>query len=475
MAYSITIAGIDRTTDVDNLTPVIQDVVNEQVNQLDLSLKNRSGNGIPETDDEIIITLADGTRLFGGVVLKVRKNKSAGILTAYLHCVDYTRVLDRNLVHKSYEDMTDKQIIEDIVATYCAGFGITTNNVTTGATIDKISFNYIQPSQAFRKLAQLTGRNWYIDYTKDIHYFPLTTNEAPFDITDTSALHKNLEIVTDGSQVKNRVYVRGGTKLSDTTTYEEKGDGEKTKFVLPDKPHDVSVAVNGTPKTLGIKNVDLSGYDWYLNFQEKYVEQDSGGAVLTSSDTLTISYKYDIPILVALENTASIEENGVYEFPIFDKTIETTQAARDRAAAELTDYANDLIEGSFTTWTDGFRSGQYINITSTEYDVSADYLVQRVTARSMGAGKYEYTVFIASAKTLGIIRFLIELLEANRNLIELDDDEVVDELFMISDSLNSDSLTESLTIDSTGPYHTYAVSTETTPITVGRYELSQWG
>lgn len=476
MAYNVSINGIDRTGDVINQSIVIEDIINDQVNTCNLTLTDLSGNGIPSTDDEIIITLSDATIIFGGFILStVVSTKGTGAAYAQIHCVDYTRLFDRNLVHKSYEDATDLEIIEDIVATYCGGFGITTDNVIEGITLSQISFNYVQPSQALRRLCDLTGRNWFIDYEKDIHYFPLTTDAAPFNIATGGSNFNRLSISKDSSQLKNRVYVRGGTKLSDSTTYEEKGDGKKKVFVLPDHPHDVTVAVNGVSKTLGIKNIDLTGFDYYLNFQEKYVEQDVGGVVLGTGDTLTVVYKYDIPILVAQENTASIAESGVEEFAIFDKTITTTDAARDRATAELTDYANAIVEGGFSTFTNGFKSGQYITINHSTYGINADYIIQKVRAESIGSGNFEYEIKIASVKTMGIIRFLIELLEANRNLIELDDDEVVDELFMLSDSLFADSLTEALTIDSAGPYRTWASDSLEATVTVAKWNLFQWG
>jgi len=475
--YNVTIDGINRTTDILHKTIKVDDIVNDQQNICSFSLVDLSANGMPETDDEISITLNNGTRLFGGYIQTIKTSfKETGFVRADITCVDYAYLFDRNLVHHTYENMTDKAIIEDIVSTYCTGSGITTANVVLGVTIDQISFNYIQPSQALRRLAKLTGRNWYIDYSKDLHYFPLATNAAPFNITDDSTTVIGLKISKDATQVKNRVYVRGGTQLSDPTFYEEKGDGSKRTFVLPDKPHNVTVKVNGVTKTLGLKNIDTSGFDWYLNFQEKYAQQDGGGAVLTASDTLRVDYEYDVPILVAVEDTASITANGVKEFAIFDKTISTTTAARDRASAELTDYANDVIEGEFRTWTAGFISGQYININSTRHNVNANYLVQSVTAVAEGAGLYYYDIKIASAKTIGVILFLIGLLEAQRNLIELDDQESVDELLTITDSLLSDSLLDSLTIDSAGPYATWCTdSLQSTPATRARWDLFQWG
>lgn len=476
-SYNVTIDGVDRTADILNQTIHIDDVVNDQQNTCTFSLIDLSESGIPETDQEITITLNDGTIIFGGYVLMVQMSRQKnGTVQADISCVDYVRLLDRNLVHRTYEDMTDLEIIEDIVSRYCPSFGITTTNVIEGVTIDQISFNYIQPSQALRKICDLTGRNWFIDYEKDIHYFPLTTSAAPFNITDLSTEVIDLSISKDASQIKNRVYVRGGTKLSDETFYETKGDGAAKKFVLPDKPHNVTVLVNGVTKSLGIKNIDASGYDYYLNFQEKYIEQDASITVLATTDTLRVEYQYDIPILVAVEDTASIIEHGSKEFPIFDKSITTTEAARDRASAELTDYANSIVEGTFQTYTPGFRSGQYININSDNFDINTNYIIRSVQLVSLGGGLYTYFIKIASAKTMGIIRFLIELLEANKNLIELDDQEAVDELLSVTDSLLSDSLLDSLTIDSAGPYATWCTdSLQASPSTRARWNLFQWG
>lgn len=476
--YSVTINGVDRTSDILNETIVVEDNLNDEQNTLTFSLINRSGSGIPQNDEEIVITLDGGDTLFSGYITTVNINSvlETGAIKIDIQCTDQVRLLDRNLVNKGYTNQTDKEIIEDIISTYCPDFGITTNNVIEGVTIDQINFNYVQPSQVFRRLCDLTGRNWFIDYEKDIHYFPLTTSSAPFNINSSNAQYFDLKISKDASQIKNRVYVRGGTRLSDPTTHSQKGDAEKRQFLLPDKPHDVSVTVNGVSKTVGIKNVNLSGFDYYVNFQEKYVEQDSGAVVLSSSDVLAVTYTYDIPILVAVEDGASIIENGQKEFAIFDKSISTQQAARDRASAELTDYANNIIEGSFKTFTSGFQSGQFINIDLDSYGVNANYIITKVVAHAFGAGNYYYEISLASAKTMGIIRFLIELLENNRNLIEVSDDEVVDNLLSVTDSLLSDSLTDNLTIDSAGPYATWCTdSLQATPITRARWDLFQWG
>lgn len=443
--YSIVINGIDRTNDVISNTLVITDQLNDQVNTCDFTIVDHSGNGLPTEDQEIVITLADGTKLFGGYINAITTStKDYGVPGRQVKCVDYTKILDRLLAHVSYESQTDKEVIEDLVDRYAPTSGITTTNVIEGVTLSQIVFNYVQISQAIRKVADLTGRHWYIDYDKDIHYLTLEDDLAPFDIDSTSANFEGLQLKKDTSQIKNRIYVRGGTKLSDFVTYETVGDGATRHFVIPDKAHDVSLTLNGVDQTVGIKNINTSGFDYYLNFEEKYIEQDEGATLLTSSDTLILTYKYDIPILVAQQDEASISEHGAYEFAIFDRTITTTDAARDRAIAELTDYADAQVDGSFQTWTAGFRSGQTININRSDYGINDNYIVQKVQASSIGGGNFKYTISLTSAKKYGIIKFLITLLENNRNLIQLDANEVVDELFLVTDSILSDSLVDSL-------------------------------
>ena len=116
MVYSITINGADRTTDVLNQSVEVEDVLNDRQNLCKFRLIDRSGGGIPSPQQEVIITLADATILFGGYIIEVVKNKmESGVVEAEISCQDYAWILDRFLAHKSYEDMTDKAIIEDLI------------------------------------------------------------------------------------------------------------------------------------------------------------------------------------------------------------------------------------------------------------------------------------------------------------------------------------------------------------------------
>lgn len=449
MAYTITINGVDRSKCIINRSISITDEAKDKPSTLRCRFFNHDSGTVPEADDEIIIT-KDSVKLFAGNILQIDYTHIGdGENDLILVCTDYTRVMDRNLVVEGYENMTDKQIIESIINNYCQGIGIDTSLVETGVTISKITFNYLQPSQCFRKLCELTGRTWYLDYDKYLHYHVLETNVTPFDIDSSNADYRNLKITKDNTDIRNRVYVRGSTYLSDPTTISQVADGEQTVFILPNKPHDFSMTEGGVAKTVGIKNIDSpDSFDYLMNFQEKYIEK-ANGTPPAADTVMSFTFKYEIPILVAVEDRDSIEDVGQYEFAIFDNNIKTQDDARSRAQAEIADYADTIIDGTFETTVDGFKAGQYININVTDFGINDNYLVQKVTGKSLGGGNFVYIVSVASTKKLGIITFLIKMLENDKNFLEIDPNEVVDELFtpdsqgiLVSDSIVSDSLIE---------------------------------
>ena len=180
-SYTLTIDGTDRTTCVTNGTITINDEIGSGASVCDFVMSLRGG-AVPEGDQEIIIT-QDGTRIFAGRILRVFPLKRGSYSEWGIDCVDYTRDLDRNLVVEGYQDMTDKQIIEDIVDNYCGGTGITYDNVVEGVSISSMAFSYMPPSECFTRICKLTGRGWYIDYNKDIHYQVKTSEQAPFNIS----------------------------------------------------------------------------------------------------------------------------------------------------------------------------------------------------------------------------------------------------------------------------------------------------
>lgn len=447
------IAGTDRLLDLQNQTLTINDLINEQANTAEFGLYDLHNLGAPDEGSLLIIKVND-VIYFSGYLTEA-KFVELGPGRDFYQCqaVDHTRDLDRRLVAATYENLTDKEIIQRMASEFATDDGITTYHVAEGVLIKSISFNYITFTAAMKKICERTGRNWYIDYEKDLHYFPLAQTRAPFDIDDATNKQKGLVLSKDATNIKNRIFVRGGTELSAPFTETQEADGLQTQFLLAEKPHDFSMTVGGVAKTVGIKNIDdPSNFDYLLNFQEKYVEVGSATTPTAGTD-MAFTYSYDVPVLVSVEDSASIAEqaaisggSGVFEFVITDQNISTTQEARDRAGAELTDYARSIVDGSFSTMVAGFRSGQYTHISRSSKGVDDDYLINRVRLVSIGGGVFETAVELTSAKSVGIITFLILLLTSNRASEAFNAEEVIDQLLSATDTLDSitDLLTDSM-------------------------------
>jgi len=237
---------------------------------------------------------------------------------------------------------------------------------------------------------------------------------------------KNIIIGLDNTSLRNRVYVRGGSYLSDEVEINMVADGEQVVFVLPEKPHDVKVYEDSVEKTVGIKNIDDAvDFDYLLNFQEKYIET----SVAPVADTvITVTFKYDIPVLVALSNETSISDYGVFEYAIFDNSINTVETARARANAELDTYSEPLISISFITEETGFRAGQSIGLVNTNLGIDDNLVIDSVTENSLGSGYFEYKITANTSTKRGIVKFLVDMIEANKNALKISTDEKVDEL-----------------------------------------------
>jgi hypothetical protein len=137
-----------------------------------------------------------------------------------------------------------------------------TCNASFSATqiVSYMAFNYIQPSKAFQKMAELFQWQWYVDENKDIHFFAKFTEPAPFDLTDTSGNYvpKSLVVKRNADQLRNSIYVRGGeyqgSAINDDLSHQV--DGTNKLFKLAYKYTDYTLTVAGTTRAVGVENLD---------------------------------------------------------------------------------------------------------------------------------------------------------------------------------------------------------------------------
>lgn len=458
MSFTITIDGVDRTSNVSFPSFKKRDVINQQVDTCDFIIKKYGSlTYVPSVNDEVVVA-RDGSTIFGGVILRIEEEIEASQILIYrVKCVDYSQFLKRQLVTERYTSTTVSAIISDLVSSYtAAGDGITTNNVVGTQSVESFSFNRLTVADCIQKLADAVSYVWYVDYNKDIHFFPKNTESAPFSLTDTSNnyIYNSLKITADLSQIRNSVLIQGGEVVSDDTRTEYfNGDGTKDQFTLANKyDSKPTVTVGGVSQTVGTEFLDEdASFQCMWNFNEKYIRFTSGNVPASGTNNIVVSGTYLFPIVVKVPAPLSISEYGTYEFAVTDRSIRSQGEAIERALAELRTYQDSLYEGTFRTYTDGLRSGQALRITSTQRGKDIDVLIQSVDAkmRDPNGDTLEYTVRFATMKSLGIIEYLQKQLR-DRDIIEDDQDSLLNYYAFDDEVTASDTLATPTT--STGPY-----------------------
>lgn len=420
MARHLYIAGVDRWNDFIADTLQIEQILTQAVDSCSFRIRGEQ----PEEGQEVRVEDDALGRLFAGIIDKVQ-------LVDYLpgmdkvwqvDVLDYTILLDRRLVVETYENMAADAIVRDIITKYGGGI-FTTNHVQTGApVVEYIVFDYRRPSECFKELADYVSWDWYVDYSKDIWFFnPANLAQLAPMTLETGGYFRNVRHSIETTGLRNRVYVRGGTMLSDPWTYEVKADGAARAWVLPHKPHDITLTVGGVARTVGIENVhEEANYNYMMNFQEKYVRASAQTATPAAGTTLAFTYKYDIDVITMVEDIASQQAiaavqggDGVYEHLIVDDSLTTIDAAEAAGMADLREHANPRVKGSFETEISGWAPGQLVTINLPDRGITGTFLVQKVTITPATDTLWTYRVEYGG-RLLGIADWLQAIWKAQQ-------------------------------------------------------------
>lgn len=383
----------------------------------------------PAVDDEVIVY--DGAvKIFGGSILRINEKVESieGVIYS-IECVDWSNEFNSQLVSKTYENKSIEYIIDDIVTNFTDGT-FTTTNVTAPFIITNIVFNQVKPIECLKRLAKVVNKQWYIDPDKDIHFFAKFTELAPYDLEDDSGnyVYKSLARQIDGTQLANKVLVRGGEYDASTYTDDTTVKGSDTKsYTLPYKFKDLTVELDTgagfVAQTVGIDFVDQfsGGFDVLHNYAEKTIKWE---VALADGDIIRFSGLPKVPILVVAEDTPSILAFGEKQKMVIDKSIEDIATARERAKAELSVYAQETENANFKTYTAGLRAGQTINLTSVVRSANTDFIIKSVSFRAVSPDNFDYKVDLMTTEKYNLIEMLNALLEPDP--IQADDAEVAE-------------------------------------------------
>jgi hypothetical protein len=417
---SLKIAGVERWAELERNSLTITRALTYAVDTCSFSLMGTA----PVEGEEVIIE--DGERLFAGIIVKVELARTfidKTIKVWKIDCDDYTALLDRKLVIETYENMSASDIFLDIVAKYCPGF--TTDGVQMDSpNIEYIVFDYLRPSECFKELCDYIGWHWQPDYYKDLQFFSAEALASPAPmVLEPGGRFQFGKHSIDTQGLRNRVYVRGGTMLSDFWTYEVKADGAARAWILPHKPHEINITISEVPVTVGIENLhEETNYDYMMNYQEKYIRCSEHTPTPVAGATIAVTYKYDIDVITMIEDLASQEAiaavqggDGAYEHVIVDDSLSTIEAAEAAGLADLREHANPKVKGSFSTEVEGWHPGQLVQINLPDRGVTGTYLVQRVTLSPVLSTPNVWSYKIDyGGRLLGIADFLKAMVSAQQ-------------------------------------------------------------
>lgn len=497
--YSVYIAGIDRTSFIQKGSLSINDEINSKINTCAFNAFDPADTWKPSTSETVVIYDPNNNKIYGGIISSVEE-KRVGVnpstqnelLIYTVQAQDYTKLLQKKLIVETFEGYTCLEIIQAILDKYYSQEGFTVTNVDAVVEVAKISFNYKTGDKALDDLANAVGYKWYVDYDKDIHFFSQQSLSSVATFTDDSTNWTNLVIKPDTTQLRNRVYVRGGIYHSNSYSQEIEADGVSNVFLLAYTPYttndgtveDFTVTVGGVAKTIGLENIDEEAdFDLMLNRKEKVISMGGSAWAVANTPlaqgTLVVpTYTYEIPVLIVQEDSDSIIAmkaleggDGIYEALIVDKNISSIEQARDRARAELDTYANAIIRGTVDSYdTVGIKSGDVITINSSRRGINSDYLVTKVKISTISSTQLKYSIEFTGT-LYDFVDFLLGLYKRSTEIL-IGKDEVLDAFNFFSDSTNGFTETTPVVTLGASPYK-WSDDAGTT-VNKMRWNLFQW-
>ena len=224
-----------------------------------------------------------------------------------------------------------------------------------------------------------------------VHFFPTGLRISPHTLEPGKYKKGTANLTPNSSQLVNKLWVKGGKTTSDLYTQDiTVGTEPILLHYSPRSP--VTVTIGGVEKTLGIQNIhDLGSHDFLLNVSEKLLVPD-----LCTTGTGTISYKYEYPIKILLEEPDSQGQYGTFEDILKVDTDDKTLAL-ELGYQHLLKYSQPVVSGSIEPFAGIYRPGDYVLTTIPDLNIAQYLEVKQVTYDSIpGTGRVEIKLQLES-------------------------------------------------------------------------------
>lgn len=458
MAFiKVTIGGVDVTSKVLYTATLIESKLGRQMDTAHLDIFDSDGlTSIAERDEVIISNPAETFRYFGGYVANIRVDsdleEAGGQHRVYrLDCQDFTSKVDSRRIVGTFENKTDKYIIGDIFGTYLPEFNANTY-VDTGNTLAYVIFSLKSIREMLNELCSASGKEWNIDYWKNLRYFDAgTAVAASFGLSDTPDYvttfpYQILDYSNDVTQIRNKVYIKGGSRIDEADTYylgkagatppdiDIGCDGIKKVFIVPYKFLPSSdefshfwmwVNFGGEPPTddfqavlVGTEGVDGllpdDGLYWVLwNYED--MRLTFWQAPLELYKSIKIEARRYIPVETTMQEDTSIGPPynfGLWEEVISDPKIISEDVATLTGEVFLAQNAFPRLTLRVRCWRDGLEVGQKISATEVLRGISGNFVIKemKITFPNLESAEYELSLDTYRPDTVDILLKLQDMI-----------------------------------------------------------------
>ncbi len=334
--------------------------------------------------------------LFRGWVISPPKTVNGKLKIVSLQGSTYTSRTQKIIVTESYTNTAVSDIVMDLFTKYVPW--ATKANIQTCTKVVTIRFgdNYLW--DAMEQLCQIAAYDWYIDEAMDVNFFKGSTRINPNVISQAKRNFKKgtANFTPDASKLVNKLWVKGGKALSDPYPQNITVSGTMPipLFYTPRAPggESVTVVIGGVVKTVGIQNIDKAGTKHFLlNVSEKLLIPD-----LCTSGSGTITYRYEYPIKLLLEDLQSRAKYGLFEDVLKVETDDKT-LAKEQGMQYLAKYSNPVIVGSIEPMRGVYRPGELVKMEIPDLNINEYMQIREVSCESLkGLGSVNRILQLAS-------------------------------------------------------------------------------
>lgn len=224
-----------------------------------------------------------------------------------------------------------------------------------------------------------------------IHFFPIGSRISKYTLRPGQYKKGSAKLTPDSRQLVNRLWVKGGKALSDVYSQAIIVGTDPIPLHYPPRAP-VTVTVGGAEKTLGIQNIHEAGsHDFLLNAAEKLLIPD-----MCTSGAGEISYRYEYPIKILLEEPTSQGQYGTFE-DILRVDTSDKDMALELGLRHLYKYSQPVISGGIEPFEGVYKPGEYILTQIPDLNIDTYLEIKEVTYDSIpGQGRVDVRLQLES-------------------------------------------------------------------------------